>query len=208
MATNTPNLNLVKPDLTDYADIRVLNNNMDILDKEVGTLDYVKNVVKSDSTLTFTKKDDSEIQVSLEYMPITGGNFTGDITVLGHNIVYPVEIIDKREATNVFNTTKNENNQIPLNSDYYQVVKYNDGTMTIDMCCSVQYTNIGDGKVINFPAPFKDNKLFVQCSSLDENEDGFSCNYVTARVSNTNMYIYNNFNAEDRLMVNITGKWK
>lgn len=33
MATNTPNLNLVKPAMDDYADIRVLNGNMDILDK-------------------------------------------------------------------------------------------------------------------------------------------------------------------------------
>lgn len=56
MATNTPKLNLVKPDMADFADIRVLNQNMDILDREVGGLDYVKNVVKSDSGLTFTKK--------------------------------------------------------------------------------------------------------------------------------------------------------
>ena len=35
MATTTPNLNLVKPDLTDFADIRVLNRNMDILDENV-----------------------------------------------------------------------------------------------------------------------------------------------------------------------------
>lgn len=33
MATHTPNLNLVKPAMDDYADIRVLNSNMDILDK-------------------------------------------------------------------------------------------------------------------------------------------------------------------------------
>lgn len=33
MATTTPNLNLVKPAMNDYADIRVLNGNMDILDK-------------------------------------------------------------------------------------------------------------------------------------------------------------------------------
>lgn len=209
MATNTPKLNLVKPDMADYADIRVLNQNMDILDREVGGLDYVKNVVKSDSGLTFTKKDDTEIQVPLNYMPTTGGNFTGDITVKGHSIVSIVEVIDKREATNVFNITKNEHNQDALNGDYYKVVKYSDGTMTLDMCCSIQYNNIpSGGKVINFPTPFKDNKLFVQCSSLDQNEDEYYCNYVTARVSNTNMYIYNNFNAEDRLMVRIIGEWE
>lgn len=209
MATTTTNLKLVKPDLTDFADIRVLNQNMDTLDNAVGGLDYIKNVTTSDGGLTFTKKDDTVVNVPLDYMPASGGNFTGDITVKGHSVVSIVEVIDKREATNVFNTTKNEHNQDTLNGDYYKVVKYSDGTMTLDMCCSVQYNNMpSGGKVINFPIPFKDNKLFVQCSSLDQNEDGYYCNYVTARVSNTNMYIYNNFNAEDRLMIRIIGEWK
>lgn len=91
MATNTPKLNLIKPDMADFADIRVLNQNMDILDREVGGLDYVKNVTKSDSGLTFTKKDDSQIQVPLNYMPVTGGNFTGDITVKNVTPMYVIE---------------------------------------------------------------------------------------------------------------------
>lgn len=88
MATNTPNLNLVKPEMADYADIRVLNGNMDILDREVGGLDYVKNVVKSEEGLTFTKKDDTQINVPLDYMKIAGGNFTGNITVLNNQVLY------------------------------------------------------------------------------------------------------------------------
>jgi hypothetical protein len=92
MATNTPNLNLVKPEMADYADIRVLNQNMDILDTAVGGLDYVKNVTKSDEGLTFTKKDDTQINVPLDYMKITGGNFTGDITVKN---VAPMYVIDE-----------------------------------------------------------------------------------------------------------------
>ena len=32
MATKTPNYNLTKPDLEDFADIRVLNGNLDIID--------------------------------------------------------------------------------------------------------------------------------------------------------------------------------
>lgn len=88
MATNTPKLNLVKPDMSDYADIRVLNSNMDILDRVVGGLDYVKNVTKSDTGLTFTKKDDSQIQVPLNYLPVTGGNITGDITIQNNELDY------------------------------------------------------------------------------------------------------------------------
>ena len=209
MATNTPNLNLVKPEMADYADIRVLNQNMDILDTTVGGLDYVKNVTKSDEGLTFTKKDDTQINVPLNYLPITGGNLTGDLTIQNHEVISIVEVIDKREATNVFNTTKNENNKVKLNGEYYKIIKYSDGTMTLDICVSIQYNETdGNAKLITFPVPFLDNKLFVQCSSLDQNEDGYYTNYVTPRVSNTHMYIYNHFNAEDRLMVKITGQWK
>lgn len=206
MATNTPKLKLVKPEMADYADIRVLNQNMDILDDAVGSLDYVKNVTKSDEGLTFTKKDDTEIQVPLNYLPITGGNLTGDITIKDNAVVYPVEIIDKREATNVFNTTQNENNQKDINGDYYKIVKYSDGTMSLDACYSTKYND--SAKPITFPIPFANNKLFVQCSSLDQDEDGYYCNYVTARVSATGMYIFNNHNSEDRLMVSIIGEWK
>lgn len=104
MATNTPKLNLVKPDMADFADIRVLNQNMDILDREVGGLDYVKNVVKSDDGLTFTKKDDAEIQVPLNYLPITGGNLTGDITIQDNYIDYIIE--HKQQGRSYYNKYK------------------------------------------------------------------------------------------------------
>lgn len=38
MATKTTNYNLTKPDLTDWADIRVLNANMDIIDSAMKTI--------------------------------------------------------------------------------------------------------------------------------------------------------------------------
>ena len=47
MATNTPNFNLVKPDLNDNVDIAVLNGNMDIIDGalvSVGDLDDLNDV--------------------------------------------------------------------------------------------------------------------------------------------------------------------
>ena len=59
MSTLTTNLNLVKPDYTDYADINVINGNMDILDNEFSNL---RN----------------------RYLPLTGGTLTGDL--IGTNI--------------------------------------------------------------------------------------------------------------------------
>lgn len=57
MATETTNLHLTKPDMTDWADIRVINNNWDILDRTFA--DVVNEIDKSDTGLVVTKKDDT-----------------------------------------------------------------------------------------------------------------------------------------------------
>lgn len=54
MSTETTHLKLVKPEMSDYADIRVLNGNMDILDKAYNDLNG-------------------------KYLPTAGGTMTGDI---------------------------------------------------------------------------------------------------------------------------------
>lgn len=137
MATNTPNLNLVKPEMADYADIRVLNGNMDILDTAVGGLEYVKNVTKSDEGLTFTKKDDTEINVPLNYLPITGGNLTGDLTVNGKAPQYEIErLMDD----------SNENYTLTA-------IKYSNGVLSQVISCK-KFTNINEQ--VTFLIPFKD----------------------------------------------------
>lgn len=143
MATNTPKLNLVKPEMSDYADIRVLNGNMDILDKEIGGLDYVKNVVKSDSGLTFTKKDDTEIQVPLNYMPTTGGNFTGDITVKNKEVVTIVDSWYDEDATQYW-------------------IKYSDGQLIQQLFILNEVTTPGKYmKVVTLSTPFIDTNYHV-----------------------------------------------
>lgn len=57
MATETTNLHLTKPDMTDWADIRVINNNWDILDRTFA--DTVGDVDKSNTGLVVTKKDET-----------------------------------------------------------------------------------------------------------------------------------------------------
>ena len=71
MATKTKNYNLIKPDLTDDADIRVINGNMDVLDNNLKQVsDSVTNTnnnaysdvtVTSDYTLKFTKGSGSSV---------------------------------------------------------------------------------------------------------------------------------------------------
>ena len=132
MATNTPNLNLVKPELNDFADIRVLNGNMDIIDRELGGLDYVKDVTKSDEGLTFTKKDDSQINVPLNYLPIAGGNLTGNITVQNNPVISVIETITQAEQS---------------------CIKYSDGTLIT----RINHNNVlGASWIVTFLVPFID----------------------------------------------------
>lgn len=196
MATNTPNLNLVKPDMSDFADIRVLNGNMDILDNEVGGLDYVKNVVKSDSGLTFTKKDNTEIQVPLNYMPTTGGNFTGDITVQNGHVVY---IVDSWYSDD--------------NLQYW--IKYSNGRL--EQGGLFTSTKTTDTLItITFNTPFSDDNYFVFATlygdRLFHNADVYNTDidrppYVHQKKTATNCIIAR----EDKtfgLYVVVIGRWK
>lgn len=79
----TKNLKLSKPSYDDDVDIKIINTNMDMLDDNISNLDYVKNVQTDNNGLTFTKKDNSQIQVSLNYLPLTGGTVIGDTEFTG-----------------------------------------------------------------------------------------------------------------------------
>ena len=60
MATKTTNYNLIKPELTDDADIRVINGNMDVLDNQLKSISDKANDVNNK-------------------LPLTGGTMTGAI---------------------------------------------------------------------------------------------------------------------------------
>lgn len=76
MAQQTTNLHLTKPDLNDFADVRVLNQNFDILDEKV------QEALDKDPDLS-------------GLMPKSGGNFTGDITIQDHAVDYVIERVEQ-----------------------------------------------------------------------------------------------------------------
>lgn len=86
MATKTTNYNLTKPDLTDWADIRVLNTNMDIIDSAMKTI--------SDLAGSGGGGDTPPIDLSAyalksqlnDYLPLSGGDLTGMITINGKEV--------------------------------------------------------------------------------------------------------------------------
>lgn len=90
MATKTPNYNLTKPDLTDYADIRVLNANMDIIDNKMKTIEKLAqgDIHTSDKQMIITH-------------PLFGDNMadSGDCTFVGiDNHWFIIDSFTKSEA--------------------------------------------------------------------------------------------------------------
>ena len=79
----TTNYNLYKPDYDDTIDVDFLNKNMDVLDNQLNGLDYVQNVNTSDNGLTFIKRDNTQINVPLDYLKLTGGTVTGNTEFTG-----------------------------------------------------------------------------------------------------------------------------
>lgn len=87
----TNNFNLYKPDYDDTIDIDFLNKNMDTLDNQLGNLNYIKNVSTSNHTLKFITNLNETINIPLNYLPVTGGNIDGTLTVNGNDLLTVVD---------------------------------------------------------------------------------------------------------------------
>lgn len=87
MATKTANYNLTKPDLTDWADIRVLNANMDTIDSEMKAISDRVSTGGGTSGGATVDLSNYALKSSLNgYLPITGGNITGKLTINGKEV--------------------------------------------------------------------------------------------------------------------------
>lgn len=84
MATKTTNYNLTKPDLEDWADIRVLNANMDIIDNEMKA---ISNRVATEGGSSVDLSDYALKASLANYLPITGGNISGKLTINDNEVV-------------------------------------------------------------------------------------------------------------------------
>lgn len=97
MATKTTNYNLTKPDMTDYADIRVLNANMDIIDSAMKTISDLAGSGGGGTPSIDLSQYALKTQLD-GYLPLTGGNLTGMITIEGKEVAL--------KTTNKTGTTK------------------------------------------------------------------------------------------------------
>lgn len=186
----TKNLRLSKPSYDDDVDIQIINTNMDILDDNISKLDYVKNVQTDSNGLTFTKKDNSTIKVPLNYLPITGGNLTGDITVKGAPLYYVIDELE--DDTNEVYTLRS--------------VKYSDGTLK-----NIMTFKKNSGVVtVTFLTPFVsiDNvEAYSSRFAIGSNTTGQENIYTIAQLTNTSFVTANGAD-RSRQQTTIVGRWK
>lgn len=98
MATKTTNYNLIKPDMTDYADIRILNANMDIIDSAMKTISDLAGSGGGGDTPPIDLSDYALKSQLNSYLPLTGGDLTGMLTINGKEVAL--------KTTNKTGTTK------------------------------------------------------------------------------------------------------
>lgn len=197
----TTNYNLYKPDYDDTIDVNFLNQNMDVLDGTVAGLNYVQNVNTSDKGLTFIKRDGQQIDVPLNYLKLTGGNVTGDITV------------NDKPVISIEETITSENGYC---------IKYSNGYM--EQHFAVKPTT-AQFFTLNFLAPFIDTNYCIgTCGEKqDIGEYGSFVDYVgetlgatqpdkvQSKTSVTLSYHYAwafGTVGKQKIMVNVWGKWK
>lgn len=181
---------LSKPAYDDDVDIQVLNNNFDIIDGKLQTVSV------SDNTLHVDDKS-----YPLDYMPIAGGNFTGDITVLTKPVVSIEETI--------------------TSTDGY-CIKYSNGYMEQHYAFKPTTASFA---TLNFLTPFKDTNYCISTcgEKQDIGEYGSFVDYVGEtlgatqpdKVQTTTSVTLSYHYAwafgtvgKQKIMVNIWGRWK
>lgn len=186
----TANYNLYKPDYDDTIDVDFLNKNMDVLDNQLNGLDYVQNVNTSDKGLTFIKRNGDTIPVSLNYLPITGGNLTGEITVKERPLYYVIEDLIDDSSQNYT----------------LRAVKYSDGSLknVITLKRNIPISTI------TFLTPFIDINNVEAYSSrfaLGSNGTELERVYSIAKLTTTSFETGNNAE-RSRQQTTILGRWK
>lgn len=164
MATKTTNYNLTKPDMTDYADIRVLNANMDIIDSAMKTI--------------------SDLAQSG-----TGGDLSGMLTINGKEVALKTT---NKTGTTKGQEASHWKTYLPDGRVMFKVNVGTQGHVTLPVTmANTQYSVIQCDNVLwNMKAEKEDGQL-VNRGILNKSTTGFDV-YCTILIGNVTYY-YNHW---------------
>lgn len=141
MSTYTEHYKLVKPSYDEDIDVLDINNNMDTIDNVIHSLDFVQNAFTDESGLHLNKRDGGIIDIPLDYLKLTGGNITGDLTVKDNQVI-----------SNLKADVSNDNGYVKLSNGL--LLQW--GTVQV-----LTTDTAGTIKQITLPIPFANNKYTV-----------------------------------------------
>ena len=184
MATKTTNYNLTKPDLTDWADIRVLNNNMDIIDSAMKTIADLADSGGGDAPSIDLSAYALKSQLD-GYLPLTGGDLSGMLTINGKEVAL--------KTTNKAGTKKGEEGShwktyLPDGRVMFKVTVGTGGHVTLPVTMvNTQYSVIQCDNVLWNMKTEEEQGQVTNRGILNKSTTGFDV-YCTVLISNVTYY--------------------
>lgn len=187
MATKTTNYNLTKPDMTDYADIRVLNANMDIIDNAMKTISDLAGSGGGGDTPSIELSNYALKSQLNSYLPLIGGDLSGMLTINGKEVAL--------KTTNKTGTTKGNEastwkTYLPDGRVMFKITVGTQGHVTLPVSmANTEYSVIQCDTTLWNTNKEKESGQIVNRGILNKSTTGFDV-YCNIMIGNS-VYYYN-----------------
>lgn len=186
MSTKTTNYNLTKPDMNDYADIRVINTNMDIIDSAMKSISDLAGRGSGGGNAPSVDLSGYALKSNLNnYLPLSGGDLSGMITINGREVALKTT---NKEGTKKGSEVSHWKTYLPDGRVMFKVTVGTQKHVTLPVTmANTQYSVIQCDNTIWNEHP---NSYFGQVTNrgiLNKSTTGFDV-YSCVQIANTTYY--------------------
>lgn len=186
MSTKTTNYNLTKPDMNDYADIRVINTNMDIIDIAMKSISDLAGRGSGGGNAPSVDLSGYALKSNLNnYLPLSGGDLSGMITINGKEVALKTT---NKEGTKKGSEVSNWKTYLPDGRVMFKVTVGTQKHVTLPVTmANTQYSVIQCDNTIWNEHP---NSYYGQVTNrgiLNKSTTGFDV-YSCVQITNTTYY--------------------
>lgn len=186
MSTKTTNYNLTKPDMNDYADIRVINTNMDIIDSAMKSISDLAGRGSGGGNTPSVDLSGYALKSNLNnYLPLSGGDLSGMITINGREVALKTT---NKEGTKKGSEVSHWKTYLPDGRVMFKVTVGTQKHVTLPVTmANTQYSVIQCDNTIWNEHP---NSYFGQVTNrgiLNKSTTGFDV-YSCVQIANTTYY--------------------
>lgn len=186
MSTKTTNYNLTKPDMNDYADIRVINTNMDIIDSAMKSISDLAGRGSGGGNAPSVDLSGYALKSNLNnYLPLSGGDLSGMITINGKEVALKTT---NKEGTKKGSEVSHWKTYLPDGRVMFKVTVGTQKHVTLPVTmANTQYSVIQCDNTIWNENP---NRYFGQVTNrgiLNKSNTGFDV-YSCVQIANTTYY--------------------